>query len=411
MTGLDEVVRRLEDLHLCSEIQEMILFTDEPKLPGYFCVPDEGFNVEENKIFGQGLSTNKDHAKTKAIAECVERMCLFHPRAEFHRGKFVDSQKQVDPFSLVPFSDEQVNLKDYQNRVRNAEYKWVKSFDHINAAEILVPGQVIYLSQDFENEPVLREQISTGAALHSDRESALVSGTLEIIERDAYITAYLRKKNLKKIKYEGCGGELVKLTKYLQRYALEPSSFDLTSDLGIPTAMTITLDRTGIGPAVNIGLRSGFTIEDAIFGSMLESIQCRRTTRIIKSTKYAGRKIRSDELSTINNRYFYWYDLERISDLNFWLSSDDYIERGDLNDVPTQHRNFEYLKTLMRERGYNLLSSDITWPEIKKAGFLVYKVVVPELHPLYLNEAMKCLFSVHGGKIKEDTSLKPHPFT
>ena len=175
--------------------------------------------------------------------------------------------------------------------------------------------------------------------------------------------------------------------------------------------MTITLDRTGIGPAVNIGLRSGFTIEDAIFGSMLESIQCRRTTRIIKSTKYAGRKIRSDELSTINNRYFYWYDLERISDLNFWLSSDDYIERGDLNDVPTQHRNFEYLKTLMRERGYNLLSSDITWPEIKKAGFLVYKVVVPELHPLYLNEAMKCLFSVHGGKIKEDTSLKPHPFT
>ena len=44
-------------------------------------------------------------------------------------------------------------------------------------------------------------------------------------------------------------------------------------------------------------------------------------------------------------------------------------------------------------------------------GFEVKKIIVPELHPLYLDERSKALYSAHYGEIDEDKILKPHPLT
>ena len=62
-------------------------------------------------------------------------------------------------------------------------------------------------------------------------------------------------------------------------------------------------------------------------------------------------------------------------------------------------------------RNFNILIVDITLPEIEKQGFETFKVVIPELHPLYLDERAKALYSVHHGDIKDDPTLKPHPVT
>ena len=63
------------------------------------------------------------------------------------------------------------------------------------------------------------------------------------------------------------------------------------------------------------------------------------------------------------------------------------------------------------ELANNIFIADITIPQIKTNGFEVVKVIIPELHPLYLDEEAKALYSVHHGEIKEDKTLKPHPFT
>ena len=65
----------------------------------------------------------------------------------------------------------------------------------------------------------------------------------------------------------------------------------------------------------------------------------------------------------------------------------------------------------IRDRGYHLFVADVTLPEIRAEGFEALKVVIPELHPLYLDERAKSLYSAHHGEIQEDGSLKPHPFT
>jgi hypothetical protein len=65
----------------------------------------------------------------------------------------------------------------------------------------------------------------------------------------------------------------------------------------------------------------------------------------------------------------------------------------------------------MRRRGYHVFVADMTLPVIKEKGFEAVKVVIPELHPLYLDERAKALFSVHYGSIPDDKTLKPHPLT
>jgi len=49
-------------------------------------------------------------------------------------------------------------------------------------------------------------------------------------------------------------------------------------------------------------------------------------------------------------------------------------------------------------------------PEIREKGFQVLKAVIPDLHPMYLSETAKMLYSNHYGNIK-DKKLKPHPLT
>jgi len=412
--NLEETINKLVSLGL-SETEEMVRFTDEPKFSGYVSVPHElVFSTNNNGIFGQSISANNSIAKLKSIAECIERICLFYPRSNnFIKARFEEGKSFLKPLDFLCFSKEQLreNYKAHCKRIMEPEYLWAEVTDHINNKFVFIPAQLVFLSNDFTSEPIIREQISTGAALHSNLDQALISGTLECIERDSYILAYLRKKQLNKIDTKD-NKELSGIINYFRRYGLEPNIFDITSDLGIPTVMVITIDESGVGPAINVGLRSDFNYFDAISGALIESIQCRRITRLMKEIEYSDRVIKEDEIKSMNERYFYWYDKERIVDLGFWLSDSSSVNLEKVSDRDIKIENkFDYLSKLLSSRGYKLLYSDISYPEIKSAGFSVVKVIIPELHPLYLDERLKCLYSHHGGNIKADVTLKPQPFT
>lgn len=410
--NLEETIVKLSDLGLSTIPQEMVLFTDEPKFPAYVCVPSPKVAklFDTSEIFGQGLSKTVEHAKVKAIGECVERVCSFYPKGiDFKKLKF-EGGGFVNPLLFRSLSETQITdfAKYAENRLQ-AEYLWMEAFDMLGEKKVFVPGQMVFLSEDFRGEPPLREQITTGIALHSDEETAEISGALEVVERDAYIVAYLMQRELRKINV-GDDPELHQLTDYYLRYRLEPHIFDITSDLGIPSVMSIVLDRSGIGPAVNVGLRSDFSYRDAILGSLLESIQCRRMTRLMKGAEYPELP-NEHQLDTMKNRYFYWYAPERINDLNFWLSGKSSVPLNEMPDILVDNEDrLKYLKQTLRKKGYSLIKADMTWPEIRSAGFKVIRMIIPELHPLYLNENWKGLYSIHTGNLKE-RGLKPHPFT
>ncbi len=108
---------------------------------------------------------------------------------------------------------------------------------------------------------MLSVPISTGAAAGGCLASALVRGIYEVIERDAFMISYLNKLENDKVDLEKIpDARITTLLSILNRYRIEGHIMDITSDLGVPTFVTILVDRTGIGPAIHCGLKTSFLI-------------------------------------------------------------------------------------------------------------------------------------------------------
>jgi thiazole/oxazole-forming peptide maturase SagD family component len=407
-----KILEKLRKIGLSDLEREVFYITDEPKIPYFYCFPSnaakEAYNAESS--FGQGHHTDPTLAKIKATAELLERLCLDNPQKENLEFSFYkDDSPLVDPVLFCCYSKEQIkNAEEFKQKTRLNKYSWYPVKEIISGKQAKIPAQLVFLPYIFDNEFQIRgERISTGAALgEKGTERAFISGFLEVVERDACIYAYLTKKNIPRI--IDSPERIKNLEEYLKRYNLEPYIFDVTSDLEIPTALAITLDRTGVGPAVEVGSASSFNYEEAIYKAILESVQCRRSARLFDDISSFKIFPKEEEIVSLEKRFVYWQNPKRIKDIEFWVNTENNVPYSELN---RKMKNINSALNLLKNKGYHVFVADITLPKIKQQDFEVLKVIIPELHPLYLDERAKMLFSTHYGSLKDDSELKPHPLT
>jgi len=395
------------DIGLAEEIRRVPFITDEPKFNYFLTIPKENISSKYNILdtFGQGFDSNPEKAKIKSMGEMLERLCLINHLDNLHISKFIPDGNFLKPSDFFCYSYEQhPDREEILKKLDQGGYRWIKSKNLKNGKYIYVPAQNIYLSTIFKDENSLRkEQISTGAAFGKIGEDrALRGGFLESIERDGIMGFFLKDWKNKKI--YNFPTKINNLVEYLERYNLETHIFNATSDLEIPTAIAIIIDRTGIGSAVNVGSKTDVNFLDCIEGSIMEAIQCRRSRLKYLNTE----KVSEDKIHSLLDRLIYWEDPERLKDIEYLVSQKGYINYQKLiNKKMTLN---EAVKKVI-DKGYDIAVTDITLPEIKENGFETLKVTIPQLHPLYLDERAKSLYSKHFGEIKSNPKLKPHPVT
>ncbi len=395
---------------LWEEPQPFVQFTDEPKVPGYLTFPSESAKRKytTSESFGQGFDTDRARARLKSVAEFHERLCLYNPlKDRFTDGVEYSGGAFVDPAAFFCYSEEQVPERGKAiDGLRREKYAWFPVADMLGGSAML-PAQRIFLSNFSDEVAICRETTSNGAAFgEAGSGRAFANGLLELIERDACMHAYLSKRPLRRI--TGMPDGIAELEEYLRRYRLEPYIFDVDTGLGVPAAMTITVDMTGIGPAITAGSGADFTYAGAICHSIFESIQCRSHARFTKEMEFpAGTFPVEEGITDLRKRMFYWSNPERIADLGFWLGGSLGVEYARIERELSVRDILEALQA----KGFHAYKADITLPEIKAAGFEVVKVIVPEFHQLYLDERAKALYSAYHGAIPDDNHLKPHPLT
>lgn len=407
---MGKVYDSLMNCGLSLEPQVVPLFTDEPKFHNYFTVPNDRVNERYNveNIYGQGFDKIREVSKIKSVGEMLERLCLSNPQKNLKISKYNECGNFIPPSLFFCYSKEQVgDIKGKRDELNKGEYHWMRAKRLPDGKNIYIPAQMIFLSRDFNEEYALRkEQISTGAALGKRGEiRAFKTGFLESIERDAIMGFYLRKISGKKM--FDFSDRIIDLIDYLSRYQLETHVFDVTTDLKIPSILALTLDYTGLGEAVNVGSSSDLNYEKAIEKAITESIQCRRIGRVSKDFLRAE-SIDESEINSLETRLIYWRDLDRIENVRHLIDEEPQIS---YKRISKKKISLENAIRNVSSKGFNILVTDITLPEINNQGFETLKVVIPELHPLYLDEGAKSLYSLHYGEIKDDPTLKPHPIT
>ena len=323
---------------------------------------------------------------------------------------FQPGKNFVDPALFFSYFQEQVpNREEIIESTRKGSYRWYPVLDLFTGKEKLIPAQMIFLSENFDDEDsIRREQTSSGAAFgHKSSKLAIQNGLLELVERDAAISSYLMRREVPLI--NKFSGHIKDLLDYLKRYRLENYILDVTDDLNVPSVISVTLDRTGIGDAVSVGSKASLSYDSAIRGAILESIQCRNTSRINKrANRQTPTQTSSQNIHTMGDRFEYWSGIDRLRDLDFWVDSGRFVN---YESLPKRVGTIDEILTNLNSKNYNVFVADISLPEIERKGFETKKVIIPELHALYLDERAKVLYSVHHGAIKDNPTLKPHPLT
>ena len=395
-------------------------YYDEPKFWSFTSIINEKFQkpyLNKNDITASGYSFySKQEALLKAFCESIERYCNHYFSASFisNQGTYsLSKHRMISLDKFARYTPKQLSMRDYKRfKFEPDSYiNFTTCYSLLDKKEFLVPCNFIYLSYpNHKNEPYIQPPISTGVALGTSLSGALVRGVCEVIERDAFMKAYISKTkspkiDLKKIK----DIRIKKLISMIERYNYKIFCLNLTSDINIPTIGTIILDESNIGKAISIGLKCHIDPLEAILGSITEAFHTRGWIRRVHEDISSRKKKSIHDHSQIIQRGLFWFSKEKSKRLSFWLNS---TNTSKLLFKTKKVSSGKALQIILKELARNNLDvywKNLTIPELSKEGFFVVKTIVPQLYPLTFDDKRPLLKNI---RIHSTGSYNtyPHPF-
>lgn len=368
-------------------------FTDEPHMHCYAAkiknIRRVSDGIHQKSNAGGYSFSSRELALLKCLVEAIERISsICYRNKNFLYKSFDDIETAaINPNLYHP------TLKD-----PNPKLSWSQGFDFLTDSKCWIPSQLLYYSYRLRlGEPYLSVPISTGAAGGSDKFSAIARGIYEVIERDAFMTAYLTQSKAPLVDLIALLPQLSKKTQSqikkiitaADQYNLEIKLFDITNDLNIPVFLTIVLDKTGMGPSVSVGAKASLLSETAILGSIEEGFHTRPWLKLrLLNAKEPHLNINPEDINDQFERGYYWTSISMIKHLKFLL--DQIPTQIKINKTKlTSMQELEILKKIIKQKGFHAYFADITFPKFSNSGFVVYKAIIPELQPLYLREKSK----------------------
>ncbi len=378
------------------------LLTDEPKLPVYTT------RIGKHS-WGQGAHPDPVVAQLKAAGEALERHCLLTPDEDGSvEARYGELEGQIDPAAFYCYSPAQTDdWRGVIQELRDTPRLWTRVHDITANRPALVPREFVYLdAADLEARPIRRESLTSGGAVGDARSGDAPGRALfELIERDAFMGAWLLGKSPARI--GGINGAAADLVGLLHRYRLDCRLFDIRNDIGVPAVLALTVDSSGIGPAVTTGLSAAERYEDAAAAAILESVSYRRQVRLNQIAGELPEVLSAAEIVSVETRVAYWSHPDRLEDLPPWFTQSPSLN---LAELEVFNCTAEGAVARLANLGFRVFRAEVTTPAAAAHGFEAIRVIVPELHPLFLSEAAEALHSVHLGSIRRPSSALPHPF-
>lgn len=203
-------------------------------------------------LSGAGTAVSSDGALIPALGEALERYCA----TVFSEDQFIwatadelgSTAIDLDSFPVCSVSELSNPACPLQRPSKKDKIRWVRGLSLTDGRLLYLPLISAYLTSAASNSERFLNSISTGCAVHSSYESALLTAILEVIERDALSICWLQQLPLPTVELEGPATSLGELwTRYQSSSAnLKITFYDATTDIGVPVIYGIresTIDR------------------------------------------------------------------------------------------------------------------------------------------------------------------------
>ena len=189
--------------HENKEVQDNI---SKPKIEVHWATPMAGqyrlpfsmaFARISSKIdedWSSGRDISPQLAQIKAVAETRERAACGCIHDALVHANLVELETAVDPRHIIKFHPAQYRLKGFPFKPfsEQVKYEWVNGKDELQGSEVHVLADCVYFPY-YPKTPLYAHANSSGVAAHSEKQQAIKNGVLELVERDAFMIAYLTK--------------------------------------------------------------------------------------------------------------------------------------------------------------------------------------------------------------------------
>lgn len=386
---------------------------------------------------GAGSRPDFETALSKAIGEVLERFFLAKGKGRDQkdlRRSTVDAFKKKRELYLPPdrldqfMPDQRSSMhKDYNEKT---PFLWVPGKEYSLDKAVWIPAQMVslqrFLSPNGEREPVIREQNTNAAAGGFTLDETILSAVYEAIERDSFLVYWLNNQPPQRVNPETCPNEAFqRMLRQVRRYRFEPVFLKTTTDIGVPACVCVLIDRGNGGPRLSVGAGAGNDPAAILLSAMMESLTVQRSTSREFSEIPMPRidEPFRDKTMSLGRRINLWRQPQMFPNIEAWLTGDEV----DFSEAFPNPRRFgspkdelSYLANLLGALGpgYKIYYYEYQDPVLKRIGYHVVKVIIPELVHMYLTESdasigakrLRSAPVAMGYTPAEKPNPWPHPF-
>ncbi|WP_157776892.1 YcaO-like family protein [Ichthyobacterium seriolicida] len=375
-----------EEIGIIKNIYRSANIFGDPKVISYSSTNCDVEKLTDNNSFfcgnSGGAGIKWEDAFLACIGETVERYCsCFYDKKSMIKSTYLDiNDNAIHPSNFSLFHQKQYNTPKFPfiPFTETTEVFFDRAYDLTTENVILCPATFLYMPF-LEDSVRISENISTGFASHTDYHKAILSASYEIVERDSFSIWWMNLLDLPKIKIEG---EVRKLIEEIIPDHLTIHLFDMTTDVKIPSVFGILEGINDKENFIAFSAATRYTFYDAIKKTIIECCQSVPYTRFLidRYNNYDFNdfnSVKSFEAHSVfynkrkDLRYIIKPFLEKTPNktVNLLKKDDDFSDKIKLS----------HLVSIFKQKKYPYIVKEITTNDIKNYGFVVVRVIIPNM--------------------------------
>jgi ribosomal protein S12 methylthiotransferase accessory factor len=406
----------------------MLPATDDARL---FHVASTTANAESligsaTSRYSGGIDYTPAGALAAAIGEAAERYAAAYvPESHMVAACADELGGAVDPASFALFDDEQYAQPNFHFRrfTTRTRVRWSPAFRLPGGEPAYVPTQLAHLLGDVHDGTPIGYATSSGMACGATLEEAILSGLLELVERDAFLLTWYGRLSLPLVDWSG-DPALVRLDdEFFRPTGLRYAVVDLSAFLRVPTALGVVFDESG-GPAFAAGAASSATMDVAVRKALREAFQTRAFARQLRADlpDWSCEDVR--KVAGFEDHVLYHAYPPRAGIDEFLVASPRRVRIGDVAPVEGRNvtENIRAIVARLASAGVDTFVVDTTPEDLRAAGLHAVTVLCPQLCRLdvpydhrYFGAARLYDAAFRAGLAerpftRDELNPEPHPF-
>lgn len=338
---------------------------------------------------GVGRQRNVRRARVSAQLEALERRSSVFSGQPLVRGSYRNlaaARRVLDPRSLV-----QLDVPGAAPYGPDLEIDWVSGVSLRSGEEILVPARHVFMG--YGADPAYVNESSSGCALGSVPEEAMLYAALEVIERDAFLMTWYTRTGAARLDLTlVTDPDTLILLDDLRFQGFEVQAFDITPEEGIPVVWVLGRGGRSGQPSTLTALAAHLDPVRALRGALEELHVGLGSSQV--NAELGGALHRGERAVVTHLDHFEFYAhpagdafLRFLPDVPDCRATRAFLRRGAAWRDPDITVNLRRLTGRLLRSRPDVVFVDISAPVVSALGLSCVRAVVPDSLPLTFGQA------------------------